>query len=430
MPHSEPLCPTSRRLWSPRAELAPLLSESGGRLRVESNGSEGCYGGWECVYAWPQAPFARVRVGARPRNLQRGVDGIHAAMVWGDEAYPRWEPLLPVSVEGDEYVYEGLGLRPPDATCLNVRLMIAWSSTGSIEWSEPEVLPEAAPAPRRRRFGVAGGPLPEGERSIAANTEAYLAVCREAAEASIDLLCLPEVMLTTGMPSSASDLLDQAIEIPGPVLEPFQDLAHEAHMALCFSAWERLGELVHNTAVLIGPDGALVGKYRKVHLASPYEVWWGVTPGHEFEVFDVGGCRVAMNICMDSSALESARVPARLGAEVLCMPIMGDHRAVTPWEACNLTFDPDRWLAIQRVRAMDNHLYMVISRNQGTGSCVIAPNGDVLARLDGGGIAWADVDLAELPRTWPGSSFRGTAWWERREPAYWPLTSGPAFPRP
>lgn len=170
--------------------------------------------------------------------------------------------------------------------------------------------------------------------------------------------------------------------------------------------------------MLIGKDGALVGKYRKVHLASPLEVWWGVTPGHEFPVYEVDGARVTMNICMDSSALESARVPARLGAEILCLPIMGDHRAQRYWNGLDSDFEMDRWLAIQRTRAMDNQLWMVISRNNGNGTGIFAPDGNVLALAADKRLVHADVDLSALPRTWTWATFRNVAWWERREPTY------------
>ncbi|MDH7571669.1 MAG: carbon-nitrogen hydrolase family protein, partial [Armatimonadota bacterium] len=249
----------------------------------------------------------------------------------------------------------------------------------------------------------------------------YLQWCREAADAGVDLLCLPEVMLTTGMPSGADVLPRQAVRIPGPEIEPFQELARERRMALCFSVWEQNEELIHNTAVLIGKDGTLAGTYRKVHLASPFEVWWGVTPGHEFPVFQLDNARVAMNICMDSSAVESARVPARLGAEILCLPIMGDHRAVRGWQGDTIDFDVDRWTAIQRVRAMDNQLYLLIARNNGVGSGVFSPRGEVLAFSGGARLTHAEVDLEDLPVTGTGASFRGVAWWERREPAYGPL---------
>jgi len=199
-------------------------------------------------------------------------------------------------------------------------------------------------------------------------------------------------------------------------------------MVLCFSVLERNNELVHNTAIVIDKNGELVGKYRKVHLASPFETWWGVTPGHEWPVYDVKvkdfTAKIGMNICMDSSALESARVPARKGAEIIFMPIMGDHRASTCFDGVPHDFDIDRWCAIHRVRAMDNQVWMVISRNSGYGTGIFSPRGEVLGVSGGARVVHADVDLEDIPREGHHATFRGVAWYERREPTYAEMAGG------
>lgn len=415
--------PRSFSPWAPRGEIAPQTEKLDAAYSVRSNGSAGCYGGWEISYPVPVGAYACVRVTARLHDLPKGLDSVHAALVW-DNGLPglNWEPLLPVSESAAGVLYECLTPVPAQAAELVVRLCMAWSGSGHIEWGEPEILPADAPPPRRWRLAAGGGPLPSGERTLKTNTEAYLSFCREAAEKNCDLLCLPEVMLTTGLPSSAETLPEQAISIPGPEIEPFQEFCRDSGVVLCFSAWEREEERVHNTALLIDEAGEIVGKYRKVHLASPLEGWWGVTPGEEFGVFDVGDARFGMNICMDSSVAESARVPAMLGAEIICMPIMGDHRAVAGWKGGPSDFDLDRWNTIQRVRAMDNQVYMVISRNTGIGTGIYAPTGDILA-VSGGSrrVVYADVDLSDLPRTWTHASFPGVTRWVRRRPTYGPL---------
>jgi predicted amidohydrolase len=243
-------------------------------------------------------------------------------------------------------------------------------------------------------------------------------MCREAARNGIDLLCLPEIMLSMGMPVNHETVAKLAFRVPGKEIAPFQAFARENRMALCFSVLEKNREMVHNTAVLIDRHGELVGTYRKVHLAQPLEVWWGITPGHDFPVYEMDGARVAMNICMDSSALESARVPARKGAEILCLPIMGDHRASTCFFRHPHDFDIERWSMIQRMRAMDNHVYMVVSRNWLYGTGIFSPRGEVLTMSGGARVVWADVDLEDLPRAVGDVTFKGMCWYERREPAY------------
>jgi predicted amidohydrolase len=414
------------KAWAPRRALAPETSRSeAGVFAVRSNGSAGCYGGWDLVFAAPTEPWVTVRVVAQPDGLERGLDSLRAALFWNeDTAYStmRWEPVLAVGETAAGVVFEGRAPVPPGARSLVVRLLLCWSACGSVTWCEATAQGGPAPAPRRWRLAAGAGPLPDGPRTLATNTDAFLGFCREAAAQQADLLCLPEVMLSTGLPSDPEALVAQAISIPGAETEPFQAFCREHRMVLCFSAWERQAELVHNTAFLIDRDGNVAGKYRKVHLASPLEPWWGVTPGHDFPVYEVEGARLGMNICMDSSVEESVRVPAMLGAEILCLPIMGDHRAVTGWTGGPSDWDVDRWRAIQQVRAMDNQVWMVISVNGGPGTCIVSPAGVVVDMLQGRRrVVLADADLAEPPRSWLWATFRNTTPWVRRTPAYGPL---------
>jgi len=433
-PLTPPLPLRHAAAWSPRPALSPLTSQPApGAYAAQSNGSPGCYGGWDLVFPAPETAWARVRFTARPEGLEHGLDGVRAALFWNEDlnyATMRWEPVLAQHQTAAGVVFEGAAPVPPGARSLVVRLLLCWSSLGVVTWDAVEVEGCAAPAPRRWRLAAGGGPLPGGTRSLATNTEAYLGFCREAAERQVDLLCLPEVMLSTGLPSSAEAIAAQAIQIPGPETAPFQEFCREARMVLCFSAWERRGELIHNTAMLIDREGAIAGTYRKVHLASPLEPWWGITPGHDIPVHRVDDARIAMAICMDSSVEESARVPGVLGAEILCMPIMGDHRAVTGWTGGPSDWDVDRWRAIQQVRAMDNQVAMVISVNTGPGTCIVSPSGVVLDMLQGRRrLAIGEVDLAEPPRSWLWATFRNVTPWVRRTPAYGPLVQdgpGPA----
>ena len=413
--------------WAPRQNIAPEMARTrDGGFRAASNGSEGCYGGWELLYpAGKAGTWVRCRARARWQDLERGYDSVNAAAQWLDKNGRQvgWAPLLPAGVRKGRVVYENTTCVPPGAQTLVLRLLIAWSATGAVEWSEPEAVATSPPRPRRMRLAAAGGPPPPGRRTLAKLRDFYLGLCRQAARRGVDLLCLPEVILSWGIAADNETAWRRAIDVPGPELQPFLDLAREARMALVFSVHERNRELKHNTAVLIDTRDSLVGKYRKVHLAQPSEVWDGTTPGHDFPVFKLGRARVGMYICMDSSAAESARVLARNGAEIICVPIMGDHRARWPWTKGldQNEFDMDRWTLIQRMRAMDSHVYMVVARNNGYGSGIFSPRGEVLAVSGGGRIVHADVDLSDMALTWTGARFRDVCWYMRREPAYGPL---------
>lgn len=432
MPKKQSIRIQKTRPWAPRDAISPKMRRAGEEFIVTSNGSEGCYGGWELHYpAGKAGTWRRFRVKVKWRDLERGYDSVNVAVTWLDKGgrMVSWEPVFPAKVEKGHVVYEGRLRVGEGASVMVAKLLMAWSSRGEIRWREPELRPVPALKPRRMRLGAAGAPLPAGKRTLKTNTEFYLGLCRRAAEKNIDLLCLPEIMLSWGMPINNTNITKLAFTVPGKEIEPFQEFARKQKMVLCFSVIEKNRELVHNTAILIDKKGDLVGKYRKVHLAQPGEVWWGVTPGHDFPVYDLGNAKVGMNICMDSSAAESARVPARQGAEIICLPIMGDHRASTSWYGVPHDFDIERWTMIQNMRAMDNQVYMVVSRNSGYGTGIFSPGGEALGLSGGASVVHADVDLEDLPRDFQKATFRGVCWYERREPTYGPLT-GQLLPDP
>ena len=404
------------RQWKVRDAITPKISHEEGRLMVTSNGSAGCYGGWELVYDVEEWTYFNFRVRVSFDGLKRGIDSVSGEAFWRDENGQQldWDPVFPAGIDGDAVLMEKPLVRPDGAKQLAVRIGIRWSETGTMRWTCPELTKADPPIPRLIRLGVASARPSKGE-SIEKNCQFFSNECRKAGEEGIDLVCLPEVILSANLPRK--DPYEVAVEVPGPHIEPFQEVARKYGMGICFSVHEKNNELVHNTALLIGREGQLIGKYRKVHLASG-EPRGGVTPGHDFPVFDFYGVTVGMNICMDSSALESARAVARQGAEVLLLPIMGDHRA-DRWDKGRPQFDFEKWKLVQRMRAMDNHIYLVAARNNGVGSGVFAPWGEVLV-VNGGDrpVLWADVDVDDLKQTWNGSSFKAVCWHERREPAY------------
>jgi N-carbamoylputrescine amidase len=408
--------------WAPREALRPKTEARGDDLLVAANGKPACFGGWQIVFEDLEGEnWLELTARARWQDVENPHDNVRAGVVFlaADGATVAWEPLLPGDREKEGLNFGCRAWAPKSAVRAVLTLLLAWSGRGIVWWSGVGAGYTSAPQRRPLRLGAAGAPLPH-RPSLQANTAYYLDLARRAADRGVELLCLPEVMLTWGIELPSERFPELAVEIPGPEVEPFQRLARERSMAICFSAWEKADEMVHNTGLLIDRDGEITGKYRKVHLAVPGEYLRGVTPGDGFPVFEAAGARVGMNICMDSSALESARGAARNGAEIICLPIMGDHRASYCMDGREeYEFDVDRWQMIQCMRAMDNHVYMVVSRNHGVGTGVFGPTGTTLAMSAGGSpIAWADVDLADRPRSRHGSSYYGDLWFERRASAY------------
>ena len=66
--------------------------------------------------------------------------------------------------------------------------------------------------------------------------------------------------------------------VPGPSTEYFGGLAKKHDLYIVAGLLEREGHLVYNVAVLLGPDGKIVGKYHKVTLPRG-EIEGGIMPG-------------------------------------------------------------------------------------------------------------------------------------------------------
>src|SRR5499427_683892 len=110
------------------------------------------------------------------------------------------------------------------------------------------------------------------------------ALLREAHGAGAKFVGFPELALTTFFPRYW--MTDQAEidrfferEMPGPDTRPLFDLARELGVGFYLGYAEltqEKGELHrYNTSILVGRDGRIVGRYRKIHL-----------PGHSEHLLD------------------------------------------------------------------------------------------------------------------------------------------------
>jgi predicted amidohydrolase len=196
-----------------------------------------------------------------------------------------------------------------------------------------------------------------------------------------DLIVLPEAATTGFTPGvSAAALWPMLSAVPGAITEPLQDLAATLAVHLVLGTYER-GEpegVVYNTAVLIGPDGAVLGTYRKTHPYCTESVDGGgwVTAGDEAVVVETSLGRIGMIICFDGDFPELARVEAVLGAEVIVRPSA-------------LLRPADIWELTNRARAYDNHVFVIGANATGIdpagvlyfgNSMIVGPVGQVLAR--------------------------------------------------
>lgn len=161
-----------------------------------------------------------------------------------------------------------------------------------------------------------------------------------------------------------------AKEFPNNDIEKFQQMAKKYGIWLLpGSMFEKEGDKIYNTAVVINPDGELVGKYRKMFPFFPYEE--GVTDGDDFFTFDVPDVgKFGVLICYDMWFPETVRTLAAMGAEVILHPTLTG------------TIDRDIELSIARAMAAVNQCYVFDVNGLGAGgngkSIVCGPDGRIL----------------------------------------------------
>src|SRR5262245_31395775 len=96
------------------------------------------------------------------------------------------------------------------------------------------------------------------------------------------------------------DYWENAIEIPGPATEVLGAAARDHQIRLVTGVIERHGGTLYCTAVIIGPDGRLLGKHRKVMPTAMERVIWGSGDGSTLHVVPTMLGRIGAVICWEN----------------------------------------------------------------------------------------------------------------------------------
>jgi predicted amidohydrolase len=135
----------------------------------------------------------------------------------------------------------------------------------------------------------------------------------EAVAKGANLICLPEAFLTSG---NLLEVAQVAVPIPGPETDRLCELSKQSGVHIVAGLLES-GEdgNYYSTSILTGPQGDLIGRYRRVHcheLESRY-----ITSGSQYPVFDVEFGRIGLLQGYDINFPEAAREYLRRGVDVL-----------------------------------------------------------------------------------------------------------------
>jgi len=225
----------------------------------------------------------------------------------------------------------------------------------------------------------------------------------EAADRGAELAVLPELFTYLGRRGKHKEVAET---IPGSTSELLMRIARERRMHLVGGSFLESAsghERLFNTSLAIDADGAIVARYRKLHLfdvdvdGRRYRESDTMAPGEDVVLTKLGDTPVGLTICYDLRFPELYR---RLGA--------GGARIITAPSAFTFETGKDHWDLLVRTRALENQVFVLAAAQVGShppglacwgNAMIVDPWGTVLARApEAECVVLADIDFEHQDR--------------------------------
>ena len=227
-------------------------------------------------------------------------------------------------------------------------------------------------------------------------------VDRICTEQPVNLIVFPE-LATTGYELGVG-FTDVAERVPGPAVNLLAQRAadYSTHIVFGLVTKEKVESTIYNAAVVIGPDGEILGEYRKLHL--PGEERLAFRSGFRLPVFETTFGTIGVFLGWDLAFPETARCLALDGAELLCVCANWGHAPAEERDGYVA-----EWRTYVHARALENATYVAAANRIGEeysyrflgDSMVVGPRGEVYASIDEEieGYAIATIDLDAVRKT-------------------------------
>lgn len=199
---------------------------------------------------------------------------------------------------------------------------------------------------------------------------------------------------------------ESAIEVPSAATRQLANIAASNKIYLIIGVIERDGSTLHCTVLFFSPDGAYMGKHRKLMPTGSERLIWGFGDGSTMPVYDTPLGKVGAVICWENYMPLMRTAHYAKGVQIYCAPT-ADGR--------------DTWLATMRHIAIEGRCFVLSSNqfarrsdypaNYGSdpggepdrvmsrgGSCIISPFGEILTgpNREGEVILTADLDMNQI----------------------------------
>jgi predicted amidohydrolase len=200
-------------------------------------------------------------------------------------------------------------------------------------------------------------------------------ISKIASQQKVDLILFPE-LVTSGYELGVK-FTQMAQLVPGPTVNLISQRAQELGVYIGFGmvTKERVESILHDSAILVGPDGDLIGEYHKTHLKG--EERMAFREGYRLPVFETEFGMIGLLLGWDLAFPEVARSMVLDGAEIIC--------ALASWEKDSI----DEWKTLLKARAYENAAFVAganrigedVTMTFGGESMIIGPRGKIHAHL-------------------------------------------------
>lgn len=209
------------------------------------------------------------------------------------------------------------------------------------------------------------------------------------------------------------ELLANSVDLSTDDLQPLREAAAERSLVVVCGVHERDGEYsratLYNSIVLIGPDGSILNRHRKLVPTNPERMVWGQGDASGLRVVETAAGRIGSLICWENYMPLARYALYADGVEIY---------VASTWDS------GDTWIATMRHIAAEGRCWVIGSGcalqgsdvpdgfpgreqlfadadewlNPGD-SVVVAPGGDVVAGPlhEEKGVLYAEVDPARVP---------------------------------
>ncbi len=199
-----------------------------------------------------------------------------------------------------------------------------------------------------------------------------------------------------------------AINVPGPEVEQISDMAKHAGAYLVVGVIERNGSTLYCTALFFDPQGALIGKHRKLVPTASERLIWGMGDGSTLPVLDTPLGKIGAVICWENYMPALRLTMYSKGINLYCAPTV-DEREIWQSSMRHIAYEGRCFVlsACQYLKRSDcPDDYGCIQGNAPEtelirgGSIIVNPLGEVLAGpvYSREVILTADIDLVDTIR--------------------------------